>query len=98
LTDTSTINNKLLSAYELHKLIHQKPLILAYHGDVTQELIKAFFSLAKEKLNKENEDNRVKRQVFHVIIESLHNLSKYSYNPIPETLPFPEQDCYYWPN
>jgi len=78
------INTKerIRSAYELYKLMYEKRLILAYEGDVSQELTKAFSALAEENLNKEREDDRVKRQVFHVIIESLQNLSKHSYDHI----------------
>lgn len=79
MTDTK---ERIRSAYELYKLMYERRLILAYEGDVSQDLTKAFSALAEENLNKEHEDDRVKRQVFHVIIESLQNLSKHSYDHI----------------
>lgn len=79
MTETS---NGIRSAYNLYKLMYDNRLILAYEGDVTQELTKAFSALAEENLNKKQEDDRVKRQVFHVMIESLQNMSKHSYDHI----------------
>jgi len=72
--------DKITAAYELYKLMHKERLILAYQGDVSQELTKAFSALATDSLNKEHEDENVKRRVFHVIIEALQNLSKHSYD------------------
>jgi len=71
---------KLNSFFELYKQMHAQKLILAYQGDISQGLTKAFSALAVDSLSKENEDDRVKNRVFHVIVEALQNLSKHSYD------------------
>jgi len=69
---------KLEFAYAFHQQMRKEELILAYEGEVSQGLTKAFSAMAEESLEKENVDNRVKRQVFHVMVESLQNLSKHT--------------------
>ena len=68
-------------AYEFHHSMRSQQLILAYEGDMTQQLTKAFSSLAEESLDKEQEDERVKRKVFHVMVESLQNVARHSHDP-----------------
>lgn len=72
--------DKIDAAFELYRLMYKERLILAYQGDVTQELTKAFSALATDSLEKEQADETVKRRVFHVIVEALQNLSKHSYD------------------
>ena len=67
-------------AYSFHEQMRKEDLILAYEGEISQGLTKAFSNMAEESLEKENVDNRVKRQVFHVMVESLQNLSKHTDN------------------
>ena len=64
--------------YQFHNTMVDMDLMLAYQGDVSQLLTKAFSSMAEEKLSKQHEDERVKRKVFHVMVESLQNLSKHT--------------------
>ena len=73
---------RLKSAYDMYKMMFENNLILAYEGDISQDLTKAFSALAEQNLNKKQEDDRVKRQVFHVMIESLQNLSKHSFDHV----------------
>ncbi len=75
---SSTDNSTLEFAYEFHQTMLQNKLIFAYEGEVTQQLMKVFTSLAKENLQQEEEQTKVKKRVFHVMVESLQNLSKHS--------------------
>ncbi len=70
-------------AHEFHNTMRQRDLMLAYDGEVTQQLTKAFASLAEQSLDKEEEDNMVKRKVFHVMVECLQNVCKHT--DAPET-------------
>lgn len=65
-------------AHEFHNTMQSRDLMLAYDGEVTQQLTKAFASLAEQSLNKEEEDNSVKRKVFHVMVECLQNVCKHT--------------------
>ena len=67
-------------AYEFHNSMRKMQLMLAYQGDVSQRLTKVFSSLTATSLANNMEDDRVKRRLFHVMVESLQNLSKHSHN------------------
>ena len=68
-------------AYDFHHSMKRQQLILAYEGEMTQQLTKAFSSMAEESMQKEHEDERVKRKVFHVMVESLQNVTRHSHDP-----------------
>jgi hypothetical protein len=67
-------------AHEFHNTMKTRKLMLAYDGEVTQQLTKAFAALAEQSLDKEEEDNMVKRKVFHVMVECLQNVGKHTDN------------------
>lgn len=56
--------------------IHQINLI--YEGEVTHEITKAFTALTEENMTKEAESNSTQMKVFHIIVESLQNISKHA--------------------
>jgi hypothetical protein len=51
---------------------------LVYEGEITQPIIKAFLSLTETKMMQQEEPGAVQRKVFHVMVECLQNVSKYS--------------------
>lgn len=65
-------------AHDFHATMASNKLMLAYDGEVTQQLTKAFATLAEQSLEKEEEDNSVKRKVFHVMVECLQNVCKHT--------------------
>ena len=81
MTPTEFENKELEFAYRFHNQMREQELMLAYEGDISQQLTKAFSAMAEDALEKNNEDEKVKRRLFHVMVESLQNLSKHSDNP-----------------
>ena len=67
-------------AYEFHQTMETNGLMLAYEGEVNQQLTKAFSSMAEMNLEKEAEEFSVRRKVFHIMVECLQNVSKHSDN------------------
>ena len=65
-------------AYDFHQTMLTQNLMLAYEGEVTQQLTKAFATMAEQNMEKESEDNSVKRKVFHVMVECLQNICKHT--------------------
>lgn len=53
---------------------------LIYEGEVTHEITKAFTALTEENMAKESEPNNLQMKVFHIIVESLQNISKHAEN------------------
>jgi hypothetical protein len=55
-----------------------KEVILAYDGDVTHQVIKAFTQLVEEKLESENENETTRRCIHHVLVECLQNINRHA--------------------
>jgi hypothetical protein len=63
---------------KFHKMMLDKKLTLAYEGEVTQEITKAFTSMTEKNLDKVEEDGKIKKKVYHVMVECLQNISKHA--------------------
>lgn len=61
-----------------HKTMVEKRLTLAYEGEVTQEITKAFTSMTEKNLEKSEEDGKIKKKVYHVMVECLQNIAKHA--------------------
>jgi hypothetical protein len=53
---------------------------LAYEGEITHQITKAFTSLTESSMVKEDDFNTVQKKVFHVMVECLQNISKHAEN------------------
>ncbi|TAF64461.1 MAG: hypothetical protein EAZ55_11540 [Cytophagales bacterium] len=51
---------------------------LVYLGEFNQEITRMFTSMAEEDMDKNNEQTKIKRKVYHVMVETLQNMSKHS--------------------
>lgn len=49
-------------------------VILSYKGDITQELLTAVYPIIESRLEKEVEDAKRRKKIFHVLIECLQNV------------------------
>ena len=63
---------------DFYKYMREYELSLVYEGEITQPIIKAFLSLTETKMMQQEEPGAVQRKVFHVMVECLQNVSKYS--------------------
>ena len=55
-----------------------KEIILTYDGDVTHQVIKAFVQLVEQKLINENENETIRRHLYHVLVECLQNINRHA--------------------
>ena len=62
----------------LSEVIGEMELIIVFEGKMDQEVIKSLGKIVEEKMNEENATQKVQRLVFHIIVELLQNVSKYS--------------------
>ena len=81
-----TKNPDLRFAYDFHKTMESNGLMLAYEGEVTQQLTKAFGALAEMNLEKEEEAATVRKRVFHIMVECLQNVAKHSDDKMGEAV------------
>lgn len=49
-------------------------VILSYKGDITQELLTAVYPIIETRLEKEVEDSKRRKKIFHVLVECLQNV------------------------
>lgn len=73
--------NKVLDMdfiFDIHKKMLDTNLSLVYQGGFSQEITKAFVSLAEKNMDQAEEIRSVKRKVFNVMVECLQNIVKHS--------------------
>jgi hypothetical protein len=61
-----------------HKNMTKNNLHLIYEGEINQSITKTLTSLAEQNLHEENEDTKVVRVVYHVMVECLQNIYKHT--------------------
>ena len=76
--DTGTKSNFLKSVFDFHREMVNRKFILVYEGEVNQNITKAFVAMTENRLEKENEERKIKKKVFNVMVECLQNIAKHS--------------------
>ena len=66
--------------YDFYVKMKKNNINLAYEGEITHQITKAFTSLTENNMIKEEDPNTVQRKVFHVMVECLQNISKHAEN------------------
>jgi hypothetical protein len=64
--------------FDFYNRMRINQINLIYEGEITHEITKAFTALTEENMNKDAEPNSVQMKVFHIIVESLQNISKHA--------------------
>lgn len=64
--------------YEQYSQFLAREIIVAYDGDVTHQVMKAFTSLVEEKLEKDGEKESVIRRLYHILVECLQNINRHA--------------------
>lgn len=67
--------------YELYSQMKSNEVNLAYEGEITHQITKAFTSLTENNMAYASDPNSVQKKVFHVMVECLQNISKHAENP-----------------
>jgi hypothetical protein len=66
--------------YDFYVKMKKNNINLAYEGEITHQITKAFTSLTESNIVEDNDDNTVQKKVFHVMVECLQNISKHAEN------------------
>ena len=64
--------------YDFYKSMKSYEIRLVYEGKVTHQITKAFIALAEAQMEENEETLKVQRTVFHVMVESLQNISRHA--------------------
>jgi Family of unknown function (DUF6272) len=63
--------------YERYTHLSIKDISLVFEGQITHQVMKALTGLVEEQLDEE-EDDKVLRRVYHVMVESLQNINRHA--------------------
>ncbi len=75
----------MLNVYEYFKKMQDDKVILYFKGEITNNLLTSILQLLDDRLERKNEDLKVRKKVFSVLLECLQNIYNYQqYQPIPE--------------
>ncbi len=80
------MENKLMNeifhdyVFDFYRRMKINQINLIYEGEVTHQITKAFTALTEESMAKDAEPNGLQMKVFHIIVESLQNISKHAQN------------------
>ncbi len=66
--------------FDFYRKMKINQINLIYEGEVTHQITKAFTALTEENMAKDAEPNALQMKVFHIIVESLQNISKHAQN------------------
>jgi hypothetical protein len=79
---TDPVNNSgkgfLDFVYDFYSSMRSYEIKLVYEGKVTHQITKAFIALAEAQMEEDEEAAKVQRTVFHVMVESLQNISRHA--------------------
>jgi len=64
--------------YDFYVKMKKNKINLAYEGEITHQITKAFTSLTENNMAQDEDPNSVQKKVFHVMVECLQNISKHA--------------------
>ncbi len=70
--------NSLDFVYDFYLKMKKNKINLAYEGEITHQITKAFTSLTENNMIRDEDHNSVQKKVFHVMVECLQNISKHA--------------------
>jgi hypothetical protein len=73
-----TEKSSLSYIFDFYKTLKSHNITLVYEGEITNELTRAFTTLAESNMLKEENSGMVQKRVFYVMVECLQNLSRHA--------------------
>lgn len=80
MTNLKEKKDSLDFVYDFYVKMKKNNINLAYEGEITHQITKAFTSLTESNIVEDIDDNTVQKKVFHVMVECLQNISKHAEN------------------
>lgn len=70
--NTSELN--MMDVHNYYKIMEQGHIMLLFKGSITSELLSSILQITESKLDKIQEEPKVKKKVFNVLVECLQNV------------------------
>lgn len=71
--------NDIGHQYEIDRLMSSQDIVLAYRDVITEDIIQQLLDLSELKLAITEEDKRLRKRVFNVLVECLQNVANHGY-------------------
>jgi len=66
--------NEKIDVYNLYQEMEKSNIILSFKGNITADLLTSILEITENKLEKIQEEPRVRRKVFNILVECLQNV------------------------
>lgn len=63
-----------MDIFDVYKQMERNDILLAFKGEVTSDLLSSVFQIMETKMDNLNENPKLKRKVYHILVEILQNL------------------------
>ena len=67
--------------FKYHLSMEKYHIHIIYEGQIDETITAAFISLAEKNMSKKNEESKLIRKVYHIMVEFLQNMHKHADNP-----------------
>jgi hypothetical protein len=67
-------NSEMLDIYEFYDKMERNKIMLSFKGDITSELLTSILQIMESKLDNLQEEPKIKKKVYNVLVECLQNL------------------------
>lgn len=64
----------MLDIFEFYNLMDRNKIMLSFKGDITSELLTSILQIMENKLDNLQEEPKIKKKVYNVLVECLQNL------------------------
>ena len=64
----------MLDIYDFYDKMERNHILLSFKGDITSELLTSILQIMESKLENLQEEPKVKKKVYNVLVECLQNL------------------------
>ncbi|PWJ44285.1 SiaB family protein kinase [Sediminitomix flava] len=68
----------LKTALLLHDEMSENGISIIYMGALNQDFTKMFLAMTEDKMDRKNEKMKVKKRVYHMLVETLQNITRHS--------------------
>lgn len=65
---------KLENIFSIYETMEKSNVILSFKGDITSELLTSVLQIMENQLETLHEEKKIKRKVYHILVECLQNL------------------------
>ncbi len=60
--------------YLTYQMMERNNIILSFKGHITKDLLASVYQIMESRLESINDDNKKKKKVYHILVESLQNI------------------------